>query len=256
LQKIALDTRSSATTRLHGFDFFNYDIRGLSNGTIRNVDTFFAYSNATNLISSSAGTVETVRVVSLGNNTDSKGLINLNKTSATSTDFVRALYNLTSTSSTTAANTKVGVVFRFDGVNGTMNAAPIVADFFSFGYLNDGITKGDRVNNMIVRIEAEETGDNTSIFDGTLEFITLNQLNILNGNLYGNLTTIGDDPQFIVHQDLDDEEAPRVNYNDLAGDGTVTQVSDQEDAPTHSGVVSFDKPTYKQADTVTVTLED
>jgi len=109
---------------------------------------------------------------------------------------------------------------------------------------------------MIVRIEAEETGDNTSIFEGSLEFVTLNQLNILSASTYTGLTTIGDDPTFVVHQDLDDEEAPRVNYNDLAADGTVTQVADQEDAPTHSGVVSFDKPTYKIADTVTVTVED
>jgi len=109
---------------------------------------------------------------------------------------------------------------------------------------------------MIVRIEAEETGDNTSVFEGTLEFVVLNQLNILDRTTYTGLTTIADDPSFIVHQDLDDEEAPRVNYNDLAADGTVTQVSDQEDAPTHSGVVSFNQPTYKKADTVVVTLED
>jgi hypothetical protein len=158
------------------------------------------------------------------------------------------------------ATNRMGVMFNFTGVSDSGNDAAInhgiVADFFSFGFFNDGEIKADRVNNAIYRIEAEETGDNTSVFNGSLEFVMLNQLNILNAATYTGLTTIGDDPSFIVHQDLDDEEAPRVNYNDLAADGTILPVADQEDAPTHSGVVSFDKPTYKVADTVVVTLED
>ena len=44
---------------------------------------------------------------------------------------------------------------------------------------------------------------------------------------------------------------------DPGQDGVVTpQIADQEEAPTHSGVVSFDSDSYKIADTVTVTLED
>ena len=35
-----------------------------------------------------------------------------------------------------------------------------------------------------------------------------------------------------------------------------TQISDQVEAPSHSGVVSFDLETYKTADTVVVTLDD
>jgi hypothetical protein len=42
----------------------------------------------------------------------------------------------------------------------------------------------------------------------------------------------------------------------LGADGVSTQIADQQDAPAHSGVASFDKPTYKIADTVTVTIED
>ena len=34
-----------------------------------------------------------------------------------------------------------------------------------------------------------------------------------------------------------------------------TQIADQLEAPTHSGVVSFDLDNYKIADTVVVTLE-
>ena len=37
---------------------------------------------------------------------------------------------------------------------------------------------------------------------------------------------------------------------------TVTQVSAQEDAPSHSAVVTLNVDSFKTADTVTVTLED
>ncbi|NDF48296.1 MAG: hypothetical protein EB158_09040, partial [Nitrosopumilaceae archaeon] len=155
----------------------------------------------------------------------------------------------------TDATTNIGYLINFTRVNAT-TTAPIVVDLFSFGFKNDGVVKSDRINNAIYRIEAEETGDNTSIFEGTLEYIMLNQLNILDSSTYTNLDTISNSPSFVVHQDLDDEESPRVNYNDLGQDGSVTQVADQQAAPTHSGVVSFNQPTYKKADTVVVTLED
>ena len=50
--------------------------------------------------------------------------------------------------------------------------------------------------------------------------------------------------------------APQVTYLDLGQDGVNTQISAQQDIPTHTGVVSFDSKTYKIADTVTITLND
>jgi hypothetical protein len=255
LKRVVMSTNSSAgDARLHGFNLFNYDIRGLSqNSTVPipagsvNASLAYATTAATtdSPLFSTAAAAKSFRVISLVNNTNAQGIVSLN-----STAIIREIDQI-------GNNNPVGVVFTFRAINDTSgNSKPIVADFFSFGYKKDGITKNDRVNNMIVRIQAEETGDNTSVFEGSLEYVMLNQLNILVAETYTSLRTVADDPVFIVHQDLDDEEAPRVNYNDLAGDGTVTQVSDQEDAPTHSGVVSFDKPTYKKADTVLVTLED
>ena len=55
---------------------------------------------------------------------------------------------------------------------------------------------------------------------------------------------------------MTDEDSPRVNYLDLGADGVSTQIADQVEAPTHSGVVSFDLDNYKIADTVVVTLDD
>ena len=133
---------------------------------------------------------------------------------------------------------------------------PIVIDFFSFGFTNDGVVTSDRIDNMIVRMELEETGDNTAEFEGSLEYVMINQLNIADIDTYLGLSTIADDPSFIVIEDFTDEDSVRVNYNDLGADGVTTPVADQEEAPSHSGIVSFDLDTYKVADTVTVTLED
>ncbi len=132
----------------------------------------------------------------------------------------------------------------------------IVIDIFSFGFTDDGVEASERVSNQIIRIEAEETGDNTSTFEGALEYTMVNQLNILDDDTYTGLSPIGSSPTFIVIEDLTDEDAPRVNYLDLGRDGVRTQIADQEEAPSHSGVVSFDNDNYKVADTVTITLED
>jgi hypothetical protein len=151
----------------------------------------------------------------------------------------------------------VGLVFT-DTAGVAVRASPlaVAADFFSFGFVNDGLEAGERVANQIIRIEAEETGDNTSTFEGSLEYIMVNQLNILDSDTYADLSPIANDPSFIVIEDLTDEDSPRVNYLDLGADGVSTQIADQEEAPSHSGVVSFDQRSYKNADTVTITLED
>jgi len=75
-------------------------------------------------------------------------------------------------------------------------------------------------------------------------------------HLYANLATIDSDIDVIVEQDMTDEDSLRINYLDLGADGVATQIADQVEAPTHSGVVSLDLDNYKIADTVVVTLDD
>jgi len=133
---------------------------------------------------------------------------------------------------------------------------PVVLDIFGFGFYGDGELASERVDNMIVRMELEESGDNTGEFVGSLEYVMLNQLNILEASTYSGLSTVADDPGLIVIEDFTDEDSIRVDYNDLGADGVTTPVGDQEEAPSHSGVVSFDLDTYKVADTVSITLED
>ena len=133
---------------------------------------------------------------------------------------------------------------------------PMVVDFMSFGYTDDGVQGSERVADQIIRIEAEETDDGTGVFEGSLEYVMVNQLNIQDPATFDDVDPISDAPVFIVIEDLTDEDSPRVSYLDVGSDGVATQVSDQEEAPSHSGVVTFDSNRYKVADTVTITLDD
>ena len=128
----------------------------------------------------------------------------------------------------------------------------IVFDVFTFGQAEDG----ERYNHAIYRFEAEETGTNTGVYGGTLEYVMLNQINIYNPETYTGLATISDELDIIVHEDLTDEDAVELIYLDADGQGIRTQTSAKIDAKTYSGVVSFDGDNYKVADTVTITLED
>ena len=153
--------------------------------------------------------------------------------------------------------TNIGILYEWASTEIPADSIfPIVTDFFSFGFEDDGNQASERVANQIIRLELEEDADNTGKFIGTLEYTMVNQLNILEETTYTELTTISDEPSFIVIEDLTDEDAVRVNYLDKGRDGVSTQIADQEEAPSHSGVVTLDSNSYKVADTVTVTLSD
>jgi len=136
---------------------------------------------------------------------------------------------------------------QVSATSGDVVSIPLVFDVMSFG---------NTTNNAIYRILLEETDDNTGTFEGSIEFTMLNQINVDLDATYTNLATIDQDVDIIVHEDLTDEDSPRVNYYDLGADGVSTQIADQLEAPTHNGVVSFDLDNYKIGDTVVVTLDD
>ena len=115
---------------------------------------------------------------------------------------------------------------------------------------------GTVANNAIYRMELEETGDNTGEFAGEIDYVMINQLNYDVQATYEGLASISNEIVIFVHEDLTDEDSPRLNYLDLGADGVSTQIADQVAAPSHDGVVSFDLDNYKIADTVVVTLVD
>ena len=215
-----------------GFNFSNYDVRSFDMAIgIDSIDI-----DITDGVNSS-------RLISK----NSQALINLDKVVG---DNVFGM-NMSS---------KVTIIFTFKvGENPVVpegSVLPVICDFFSFGQINEGVNSEKRISNMIARLELEETGDNTGIFSGSLEFILLNQFNILNPDTIEGLRPIADNPTFIAPRSLVDEDSPRVNYLEIIADGLPTKRADQEEARSHSGIVSFDKDTYRPGETVVLTLED
>ena len=126
------------------------------------------------------------------------------------------------------------------------HVAPIVIDFFSFGFKNNGQASDERIANQIIRLELEESDSDTGSLEGTLEYVMINQLNIDNADTYTGLTTVSDAVSFIVIEDRTGSRAPSVTYLDIDTTGTATQVSAQEDAPSHSAVVSLSVDSFRQ----------
>ena len=252
----SINEPSTSSVGFRGFNLLNIDMRAF---TGNDVDVYLLDNiggdivNSTTPVSGSTTSTglfpgSTARLIA--DNVDTQSLTRLNALFNTPT--LGFLFN-----STTIPDTaNIGLLINATSPGASGNTLPVVSDFFSFGFNNDGAEADERVGSQIIRIEAEETGDNTGIFEGSLEYVMLNQLNILDADTYDDLSPIADDPSFIVIEDLTDEDAPRVNYLDLGADGVSTQVADQEEAPSHSGIVSFDLDTYKVADTVNITLED
>ena len=136
-------------------------------------------------------------------------------------------------------------------------------DVFYFGQLDavsdsDGSIKDniDRVNDAFYRFELEETDDNTATFEGTVEYIMINQLNVFDKNTYDKVDTNGDSIVIIVNDDMDGVDAITVSYLDIDSTDTDEIISVQEDANTHTGIIAFDSTSYSSGNTVTVTLTD
>ena len=238
-----------------GFNFYNQDVRSFaSTGTY----TVWLLSNAGEIISDDGqNTISTDIIatkVATGISAQS-GVVPATGIAATAATTIATL-PITDSVGLAIVSSNAPAVPTDPPAPFASGTLPIVADFFSFGFNNDGDVASDRIANQIIRIELEESGDNTSSFEGSLEYIMINQLNALDPSTYSGLSTIADDPSFIVVEDFTDEDSIRVNYLDLGSDGVSTQIADQEEAPSHSGIVSFNLDTYKTADTVEITLED
>ena len=209
-----------------GFNFLNYDVRSL---TAISVD-----------IEISDG-VNTSTFNSLG----ADGMIDLTTATGDSIFSMNpaSLMEIKFIFTNTPDNLKAGHVF------------PMVVDFFSFGFYNDGSSVSDRVNNMIARLELEETGDNTGSFIGYVEYVMLTQLNILDSDTYAGLESISNEVIIVVNDNFTDEDAVRVIYHDITGIGTT--LSDTYEAPTHTGTISFDQNEISVNETViSITIDD
>jgi len=148
-----------------------------------------------------------------------------------------------------ANNVPLTVIIDFTSATLDGNYA-IVMDFMRYA------GEEGRINDAIYRYEAEETTLSSGIYTGTIEYTMLNQINIFDVTTFSGLETIGDQLEIIVHEDLTDEDAVELIYNDINKPGQRKQISAQTEAPTQSARISFNDDNYKVGDTVTITLED
>ena len=194
------------------FNFFNYNVEsfGATNNTIFLLNQTAPILTTTGYTAQTSGGLSNA-IVLVANGTG-QGYVSL--------DDVDGLFFPSTGGSVTPATQNLGYAIEFDyygdvnglrGVTGINDKEVIVADFFSFGFSDDGVQSSERFANQIIRIEAEESGDNTSSFEGSLEYIMVNQINIQDVDTFAGITPIADDPSFIVIEDLTDEDAPRVN---------------------------------------------
>ena len=118
---------------------------------------------------------------------------------------------------------KLDIQLNFEAPGLTINdfdaTYPIVLDFFSFGFENDGEASDERIANQIIRLELEESDSDTGSLEGTLEYVMINQLNIIDSDTYAGLSPIGDEVSFIVIEDLTGSSAPSVAYLDVDTNG-------------------------------------
>ena len=149
------------------------------------------------------------------------------------------------------------LIFFAKPVNLDTTKQPVIADFISFGYKNDGMTGSERVANQILRLELEESGPDTGSLEGTLEYIMINQLNINDPATYAGLSPVGSAASFVAVEAMTGSDgAPSVTYLDVDTTGTKVPVFARADVPTHSAAVSLDAESFGVSDKVTVTLKD
>ena len=126
----------------------------------------------------------------------------------------------------------------------------LIYDILTFGYVDDGdgnVETEDSVeNNAIYRSTLEETSDG-GVFEGTLEYIMLNQVNFNNTATYDGITVEGDELVLIIDNGYTGSDAPQVSYADETA---------RVEVDTSSGTVSLDSDSYSTYGTVTVTLVD
>ena len=233
LASVLLDNSESNTD---GTNWINYDFRSFENDF--NISDF---SDTSFSLYFGSLTGSSITIVNAGDISSSNGFIQIDN------------------SDVNAISNESGIIFLVIDFNssGVMtianedNKQPLVFDFFSFGFQNN-----ESINNSIYRFELEETSDNSSTFDGTLEYSVTNQLNILDPQFIQTLQPIDDQVKFIITDRLVDDEGVSISYSDLDAVGVTTLTSTKSDINTNAGTVSSNSKSYRFGQPVTLMLND
>jgi hypothetical protein len=230
----------SSASNSDGTNWINYDLRSFSNDL-----GISDFSDTT--IELSFGTIGTssVTIIDKGDLTESSGFIQIDDADVQSIFTKSGTVFLVINFDSTNDSSSVGTIFN------EIRSQPIILDFFSFG-----IENSNDVNNSIYRFELEETSDNSSVFDGTVEYSVANQLNFLDPQFIQTIQTIDDQIKFIVTDRLVDDEGISISYSDLDVSGVFTTTSTKSDIDTSSGVLSSNSKSYRFGQPVTLTLHD
>ena len=237
LTSILLDISESNTD---GTNWINYDLRSFENdlGISDFSDTSFILSFGI------LGTFP-ITIVDAGDISSSQGFIQIDDLDvADISDKSGTVFLVIDFDS---SSDDVGVL----SISSEVDKQPITFDFFSFGIVNS-----NDVNNAIYRFELEETSDNSSTYDGTLEYSVANQLNILDPLFIQTIQPIDDQIKFIITDRLVDDEGVSISYSDLDTAGVFTLTSTKSDINTNSGGVSSNSKSYRFGQPVTLTLND
>ena len=236
-----------------GTNMFNFDIRSIAgSNAVNNVDIHLLVGPS--ILDTQGNPLSSLTAIKIASDTSMQNLINLN--SAKQVSSPETLHsNLFSQSF--SGDEAIGLMFSYPKIEslGT-ETKPIVADFFSYGLIKDGLTKDERIANQIMRVEVEELAKDSGKFRGSLEYIMLNQLNVFDPKTFERIIPIDDEPIFLVIDEMKAKDAPRVNYDDLGSDGVFSSISDQQDVLSHMGLVVLSVKTFKPGDTVGVKLLD
>lgn len=154
--------------------------------------------------------------------------------------------------------------FTIDAVSaGSSVTKQAYFDLFFFGQLDDVADDNgevqdniQRVNDAFYRFALEETDDNTAKFDGILEYVMINQLNVFDQDTYDDIDAADDSIIIIVNDDMDGSDAVTVSYEDTRSSNAIEIISVTEDANTHTGTITLDSESYSSGNTVEITLVD
>jgi hypothetical protein len=245
---------------LGGTVVLNYDVRAvadLTSSTDINVYLTDAGKNSTNnarglITLQSTGNVK-AGSVALDDGTD--WIRNVDETRTQTFSSVGA-----------AGTNNVQLAFQFTHVAGSDLASSadyaISADFCNFDQGNGSLT-----HNCIYRLEAVETGDNTGVFEGTVEYLNLNN-STTNGSISGehaggdqNVESLmgyikGDALTVVLMDAVSGSDSVRVVYNDTDAFQVATKIGAQLETSTHTGDISLDADTYGADDIATITIVD
>ena len=244
---------------LEGTSVLNYDISGPAGDLSSTAISVYVVGTGTNTTGSAdiaATEAGNVRAGVLDLDDGSDAIMNNDvQTRSDSTAFISATTG-------GSGGTNVGVAFKITHpagifLNTTADYA-IAADFCNFDQDN-----GSSVHNCIYRIEAEETGPDTGVFEGEVSYVMLNNSTARaadNGEAGGNdeevedlLTTNSDAVTVVL---MNSADSVRVVYNDTDALQAADKLGAQLDAVTHSGAASLDATTYEADDMATITIVD